>query len=137
MTDKIAETNHASVKLVYDSILEVLRPVTSLKLEEDVIILQFGSFEPVDVSVLKKTTNTSKVDAFFNEESDDTWTLVARKRNNYQVTYKHDTKSIMNQLRQCQSMKSNSKVKYINDSSQKVRRPVTLMEFFPEMLLDV
>ena len=96
--------------------------MASLKIEGDVIILQFGSCEPVEVSVLKKTTNTSKVDTFFNEEGDDTLTLVARKRQNHQGTSKlHlskvDTKSIMNQLRQCKSMKYNSKVKYINDSS--------------------
>ena len=38
------EINHASVKLDYDSISEVLHPVESLKIEEDVITLQFGSF---------------------------------------------------------------------------------------------
>ncbi|KAH0642340.1 hypothetical protein KY285_033206 [Solanum tuberosum] len=37
--DETAETNHASVKLDYDSISEVLRPVASPKIEEDVIIL--------------------------------------------------------------------------------------------------
>ena len=79
----ITETNHARVKLDYDSISEVLHPVASLKIEEDVIILQFWSFQPVEVSVLKKTTNTSKVDSLFNEESDDNWTLVARKRQNH------------------------------------------------------
>ncbi|KAK4718816.1 hypothetical protein R3W88_017154 [Solanum pinnatisectum] len=40
---------------------KVLRPVVSPKIEEGVIILQFGSFEPVEVSALKKTTNTSKL----------------------------------------------------------------------------
>ena len=99
--------------------------MASLKIEEDVIIMQFRSFELVEVSFLKKTTNISKVDAFFNEESDDTWTLVTRKRQNHQGTSKlHlskvDTKSIMNQLRQCESIKSNSKVKYFNDSSQRL-----------------
>ncbi|XP_027768508.1 uncharacterized protein LOC114074714 [Solanum pennellii] len=78
------EIYHGSVKLYYDSITEVLHTVSSPKIEEDVIILQFGSFEPVEVSVLKKTTNTSKVDAFLNKEVDDTWTLVARKRQNHQ-----------------------------------------------------
>jgi len=37
------ETNHASVKLDYDSISEVLRPVVSPRIEQDVIILQFGA----------------------------------------------------------------------------------------------
>ncbi|KAG5589251.1 hypothetical protein H5410_039765 [Solanum commersonii] len=54
-----------------DSISEVLRPVVSPKIEEGVIILQFGCFEPFEVSTLKKTTNTSKVDDFSNKESDD------------------------------------------------------------------
>ncbi|KAH0769601.1 hypothetical protein KY290_013582 [Solanum tuberosum] len=52
-----AEINHASVKLDHkkDSISEVLHPVVSPKIEEGVIILQFGSFEPIEVSALKKT----------------------------------------------------------------------------------
>ncbi|KAH0660290.1 hypothetical protein KY285_028856 [Solanum tuberosum] len=85
-----AETNHASVKLDHknDSISEVLLHVVSPKIEEDVIILQFGSFEPVEVSALKKTTNTSKVDNFYNKESGDTWTLVTLKRKKHQGTSK-------------------------------------------------
>ncbi|KAK4718534.1 hypothetical protein R3W88_016872 [Solanum pinnatisectum] len=98
-----AETNHASVKLDHknDSISEVLCLVASPKLEEDVIILQFGRFEPVEIFALKKTTNTSKVDEFSNEESGDTWTLVALKRQKHQGTSKLrlskvDTKSSTN-----------------------------------------
>ncbi|KAG5613268.1 hypothetical protein H5410_024549, partial [Solanum commersonii] len=103
----------------------VLRLVASLKIEEDVIILQFGSFEPVEVFVLKKTTNTSKVDDFSNKKNDDTWILVARKRQKYQGTSKLrlskvDTKSSTNQLQQCESIRSNTKLKYINASSQKL-----------------
>ena len=75
-----AETNHASVKLDDDTLSEVLRPVASPKIEEDVIIQEFRSFEPVEISALKKTTNISKVDDFFNKESDNSWTLVAHKR---------------------------------------------------------
>ncbi|KAK4721248.1 hypothetical protein R3W88_011481 [Solanum pinnatisectum] len=138
------EINHASFKLDHkkDSISNFLRPVVSPKIEEGVIILQFGSFEPVEVSALKKTTNTSKLDDFSKEESSDTWTLAALKRQKYQRTYKLriskvNTKSSTNQLQQCGRIKSNTKSKYINASSQKVRRTVTLMEFFPEMLLDV
>ncbi|KAK4707176.1 hypothetical protein R3W88_033315 [Solanum pinnatisectum] len=138
------EINHASVKLDHknDSISEFLHPVVSLKIEENVIILQFGSFEPVEVSALKKTTNTSKVDDFSNEVNGETWTLVALKRQKHQGTSKPrlskvDTNSSTNQLQQCKSIKSNTKSKYINASSQKVRRTVTLVEFFPEMLLDV
>ncbi|KAH0672192.1 hypothetical protein KY284_023279 [Solanum tuberosum] len=119
-----AEINHASVKLDHkkDSISKVLRPVVSPKIEEGVIILQFRSFEPVKVSALKKTTNTSKVDDFSNEESSDTWTLIALKRQKHQGTSKLrlskvDTKSSTNQLQQCESMKSNTKSKYINASS--------------------
>ncbi|KAH0754177.1 hypothetical protein KY290_024447 [Solanum tuberosum] len=65
---KTAKINHASVKLDHkkDSISKVLRPVVLPKIEEYFIILQFGSFEPVKVSALKKTTNTSKVDDFSN-----------------------------------------------------------------------
>ncbi|KAH0651255.1 hypothetical protein KY285_031374 [Solanum tuberosum] len=136
-----AETNHASVKLDYDSISEVLRPVALPKIEEDVIILQFESFEPVEVFVLKKTTNTSKVDDFSNKKNDDTWILVARKRQKHQETSKLrlskvDTKPSTNQLKKCESIKSNTKLKYINASSQNVRSTITLMEFLPEMLLD-
>ena len=139
--DETTETNHASVKLDYDSILEVLRPVASPRIEEDVIILQFGSFEPVEVSALKKTTNTSKVDNFYNKESGDTWTLATLKRQKHQGTSKLrlskvDTKSSTNQLQQCESIKFNTKLKYINASSQKVRRTITLVEFFPKMFLD-
>ncbi|KAH0761478.1 hypothetical protein KY290_017551 [Solanum tuberosum] len=141
---EITEINHANVKLDHkkDSISEVLRPVVSPKMEEGVIILQFGSFEPIEVSALKKTTNTSKVDGFSNEESSDTWTLIALKRQKHQGTSKLrlskvDTKSSTNQLQQCESIKSNTKSKYINASSQKVIRIVTLMKFFPEMFLDV
>ncbi|KAG5580377.1 hypothetical protein H5410_051004, partial [Solanum commersonii] len=43
--------------------------MVSPKIEEGVIILQFGTFEPVEVSALKKTTNTSNIDDFSNEES--------------------------------------------------------------------
>ncbi|KAG5619500.1 hypothetical protein H5410_004718 [Solanum commersonii] len=112
------------------------------QIEEDVIILQFGSFEPVKVSTLKKTTNTSKVDDFSNEENGDTWTLVALRRQKHQGTSKLrlskvDTKSSTNQLLQCKIIKSNTKSKYINASPQRVRRIVTLMEFFPEILLDM
>ncbi|KAK4740182.1 hypothetical protein R3W88_003879 [Solanum pinnatisectum] len=64
-----AETNHA----------KVLRLVASPKIEKDVIILQFGSIEPIKVSALKKTTNTSKVDDFSNKKNDDTWILVKAK----------------------------------------------------------
>ncbi|KAG5621544.1 hypothetical protein H5410_006762, partial [Solanum commersonii] len=79
----------------------------------------FGSFEPTEVSALKKITSTSKHQG------------TSKLR-----LSKVDTKSSTNQLRQCKSIKSNSKSKYINASSQRVRRTVTLMEFFPEMLLD-
>ncbi|KAG5619890.1 hypothetical protein H5410_005108, partial [Solanum commersonii] len=48
---------------------KVLRLVVSSKIEEGVIILQFGSFEAVKVSALKKTINTSKVDVFYNEDN--------------------------------------------------------------------
>ncbi|KAK4729991.1 hypothetical protein R3W88_022979 [Solanum pinnatisectum] len=121
---------------------KVLRHVVSLKIEEDVIILHFGSFEPVEVSALKKTTNTSKVNDFSNEVSGDTCALVTLKRQNHQGTSKPqlskvNTNSSTNQLQQCESIKSNTKSKYINASSQKVRRTVTLMEFFPKMLFDV
>ncbi|KAG5594804.1 hypothetical protein H5410_036036 [Solanum commersonii] len=125
--DEIAETNHVSVKLdnKKDSISEVLHPVVSPKIEEGVIILQFGCFEPFEVSTLKKTTNTSKVDDFSNKESDDTWTLVALKRQKNQGTSKLrlskvNTKSNTNQLQQCKSIRSNTKSKYINASSQKL-----------------
>ncbi|KAH0639769.1 hypothetical protein KY285_036355 [Solanum tuberosum] len=138
------EINHASVKLDHkkDSISEVLCPMVSPKIEEGVIILQFGSFEPLEVSALKKTTNTSKVDDFSNKKNDDTWISVARKRQKHQGTSKLrlskvDTKSSTNQLQQCESIKSNTKSKYINASSQRVRRTLTLMEFLPAMLLDV
>ncbi|KAH0645049.1 hypothetical protein KY284_032933 [Solanum tuberosum] len=138
------ETNHASVKLDHknDSISEVLHPMVSPKVEEDVIILQFGSFELVEDSALKKTTNTSKVDDFSNEVSGNTWTLVTLKRQKHQGTSKPrlskvDTNSSTNQLQQCESIKSNTKSKYINASSQMVRRTVTMIEFFPEMLFDV
>uniref|UniRef100_M1DBL3 Uncharacterized protein n=1 Tax=Solanum tuberosum TaxID=4113 RepID=M1DBL3_SOLTU len=140
--ENVAEINHASVKLDHkkDSISNVLRPVVSPKIEEGAIILQFESFEPVEVSALRKSTNTSKVDDFSNEESSDTWTLIALKRQKHQGTSKLqlskvDTKSSTNQLQQCESINSNTKSKYINASSQKVRRTITLMEFFPEMLL--
>ncbi|KAK4737509.1 hypothetical protein R3W88_001206 [Solanum pinnatisectum] len=91
---------------------------------------------------LKKTTNTSKVDDFSNEESSDTWTLIALKRQKHQGTSKLrlsklDTKSSTNQLQQCESIKSNTKSKYINTSSPKVRWTITLMEFFLETLLDI
>ncbi|KAG5616520.1 hypothetical protein H5410_016344 [Solanum commersonii] len=66
----------------------------SASIEEDVIILQFGSFELVEVSALKKTTNRFKVDDFSNKES-------------------LDIKSSANQLRQCESIKSNTKLKNI------------------------
>uniref|UniRef100_M1DWN8 Uncharacterized protein n=1 Tax=Solanum tuberosum TaxID=4113 RepID=M1DWN8_SOLTU len=99
-------------------------------MEEGVIILQFGSFEPIEVSALKKTTNTSKVDGFSNEESSDTWTLIALKRQKHQGTSKLrlskvDTKSSTNQLLQCESINSNTKSKYINASSQKLAREFT------------
>ncbi|KAG5619889.1 hypothetical protein H5410_005107, partial [Solanum commersonii] len=52
------KTNHTSLKLDHknDSILEVLR-------------LVFWSFEPVNISSLKKITDTSKVDDFYNEDN--------------------------------------------------------------------
>ncbi|KAK4737514.1 hypothetical protein R3W88_001211 [Solanum pinnatisectum] len=110
------EINHASVKFDHkkDSISKVLRHVVSPKVEE------------VEVSALKKTTNTSKVDDFSNEESSDTWTLITLKRQKHQGTSKLrlsklDTKSSTNQLQQCESIKSNTKSKYINTSSPKVR----------------
>ncbi|KAG5590082.1 hypothetical protein H5410_040596 [Solanum commersonii] len=37
-------------------------------------------FEPVEVSALKKTTNTFKVDDFSNEENGNTWPLVTLKK---------------------------------------------------------
>ena len=116
--------------------------MASPKIEEDVIIQEFRSFEPVEISALKKTTNISKVDDFFNTESDNNWTLVARKRQKHQGTSKHrlskvDTKLSTNQLRKCEIIKFDTKLKDMNDSSQKVRIPVTLMEFFPVILLDV
>ncbi|KAG5619734.1 hypothetical protein H5410_004952 [Solanum commersonii] len=51
---------------------QVLRPVASPNIEEGIIVLQFGSLEPVEVSAQKKTTNTSKVDGFSNEQNGDT-----------------------------------------------------------------
>ncbi|KAH0776169.1 hypothetical protein KY290_007580 [Solanum tuberosum] len=85
-----AETNHSSVKLDHkkDSISEALPPMASPKIEYSVIILQFGSFEPVKFSALKKTTNTSKVYDFFSEKNANTWILVARKRQKCQGTSK-------------------------------------------------
>ncbi|KAK4718035.1 hypothetical protein R3W88_016373 [Solanum pinnatisectum] len=84
------EINHASVKLDHKkySISEVLRLVVSPKIEEGVIIVQFGSFELVEVFALKKTTNKSKVDDFSNKKNDDTWILVARQRKKHQGTSK-------------------------------------------------
>ncbi|KAG5602998.1 hypothetical protein H5410_034368 [Solanum commersonii] len=47
---------------------QILRPVVSPRIEEDVIILQFWSFEPVEVFALKKTTNKFKgIDMTFKE----------------------------------------------------------------------
>lgn len=62
--------------------------MVSPKIEEFVIMLQVERIEPVDVSALKKTTNTSKVYDLSNEKNDNTWILVAHKRKKYQGTSK-------------------------------------------------
>uniref|UniRef100_M1DNW5 Uncharacterized protein n=1 Tax=Solanum tuberosum TaxID=4113 RepID=M1DNW5_SOLTU len=151
MDEKFAmmeQTIEALKKFIDDKDLQITQLMRKLDLynsgeSHHILTIQekFGSFEPVEVSALKKTTNTSKVDDFSNKKNDDTWILVTRKRQKHQGTSKLplskvDTKSSTNQLQQCESIKSNTKSKYINASSQKVRRTITLMEFFPEMLLD-
>lgn len=67
------DANHASANLDHkkDSISEALgpmHPVALPKIEEGIIILLFGSFEPVEFPALKKTTNTSKLHDFSNDK---------------------------------------------------------------------
>ncbi|KAH0665077.1 hypothetical protein KY285_026283 [Solanum tuberosum] len=101
--DHPTEINHATAKLDHkkDLISEVLPHMESPKIEEGVIILQFGSFEAIEVSALKKTTNTSKVYDFSIEKNGDTLISIACKRKKHQGTsklriLKVDTKSSAN-----------------------------------------
>ncbi|KAG5598899.1 hypothetical protein H5410_030269 [Solanum commersonii] len=82
--------DHATAKLDHkkDLISEVLPHMESPKIEEGVIILQFGSFEAIEVFALKKTTNTSKVYDFSIEKNGDTLISIACKRKKHQGTSK-------------------------------------------------
>jgi len=84
------EINHATAKLDHkkDLNLEALPPMESPKIKECVIILQFGSFGAIEVSALKKTTNTSKVYDFSIEKNGDTLISIDRKRQKHQGTSK-------------------------------------------------
>lgn len=103
-----ADANHIRVELDYKKrfnfrFLQPLLHVSSSNVEEGIIMLQFESFEPNEVFVFKKSTNTSKVHDFSNDKNGDTWTLIAHKRQKHQETSKLrlstiNTRSSANQL---------------------------------------
>ncbi|KAG5614851.1 hypothetical protein H5410_014675 [Solanum commersonii] len=116
--------------------------MTSPIIEEGVIILQLGSFKLVEVSTSKKTTNISKVYQFSDGKNGDTWILIACKKKRHQGSSKLylskiDIRSSTNLRQQCERIKFNTKSKYMNASSERVRRKNSLIKFFAELLLNV
>ncbi|KAG5591595.1 hypothetical protein H5410_042109 [Solanum commersonii] len=76
--------------------------------------LQFGSLTPIEVDFLRKTLEGSLEIDNHKENEIDGWTLVTHKKRRHQVVFRirlPKTRAIM---------------------SDKVRRPITLDEFFPE-----
>ena len=86
------DTNHVSAKLHHmkgsiSKALQAMPSVESPKFEK-IIMLQFGSFDPIRVPALKKTMRKSMQNDFSNSKKGDTWTLIARKRKKYQKASK-------------------------------------------------
>lgn len=80
------DANHVSTELEHkkSSISKVLQPMCSVASPKgkEIIMLQFKSFDPIEVPTMKKTTSKSMQNDFSNSKNGDTWTLIARKRKN-------------------------------------------------------
>ncbi|KAK4716567.1 hypothetical protein R3W88_014905 [Solanum pinnatisectum] len=87
--------------------------------------LRFGSLEPIEVDFPRKTLKGSlEIDNHKENEVD----AVLR----IQLPKTRSTRSDVNQLQPSKSIKPCTSQKINGSSSQKVRRPITLNEFFPE-----
>ncbi|KAH0781663.1 hypothetical protein KY290_001261 [Solanum tuberosum] len=100
--------------------------------------LQFGSLTPIEVDFPRKTLEGSLEIDNHKENEVDGWTLVTHKKRRHQAVFRirlpktRATMSDVNQLQPSKSVKPCTSQKINGSSSQKVRRPITLDEFFPE-----
>ncbi|KAK4708276.1 hypothetical protein R3W88_029201 [Solanum pinnatisectum] len=99
------------------------------------ISLQFRSFTPVEVDFPRKNPEGSLE---IDDNEVDGWTLVTHKKWRHQAVLRirlpktRATRSDVNQLQSSKSVKSCTSQKINGSSLQKVRRPITLDELFPE-----
>ena len=128
------DANHVSAKLHHmkgsiSKALQAMRSVESPKVVE-IIMLQFGSFDPIGVPTLKKTTGKSMQNNFSNSKKGDTWTSITCKRRKCQRTSKLqlskvDTRSSANLLQPMGA--TNTKLKCNSTPLQRVGRQVKLL----------
>ncbi|KAK4730001.1 hypothetical protein R3W88_022989 [Solanum pinnatisectum] len=102
------------------------------------IFMQFGSLTPIEVDFPRKTLEGSlEIDNHEKNEVDG-WTLVTHKKRRHQAVLRirlpktRAIRSDVNQLQPSKSVKPCTSQKINGSLSQKVRRPITLNEFFPE-----
>ena len=136
------DTNHVSAKLHHmkgsiSKALQAIRSVESPKVVE-IIMLQFGNFDPFGVPALKKTMEKFMQNNFSNSKKGDTWTSITSKRRKCQRAsklqlLKIDTRSSANLLQPMGAI--NTKLKCNYTPLQRVGRKVALQEFFLKMLL--
>ncbi|WMV08712.1 hypothetical protein MTR67_002097 [Solanum verrucosum] len=93
---------------------------------------------PIEVDFPRKTLEGSLEIDNHKENEVDGWTLVTHKKRRHQAVFRirlpktRATMSDVNQLQPSKSVKSCTSQKINCSSSQKVRKPITLDEFFPE-----
>ncbi|OIT31183.1 hypothetical protein A4A49_55384, partial [Nicotiana attenuata] len=123
--DETAEANHASIALK-EKKCSKLHNVSSTN------FLQFGSFEPVEVVLPRKTLEGSlELDNHSKDKDDEGWILVTHKKRKHQAVLRLPLPKPRAKISDVDRLQPPRIIKSCNSAlSPKFRKPITLHEFF-------
>ncbi|OIS96953.1 hypothetical protein A4A49_50530 [Nicotiana attenuata] len=124
--DETAEANHASIALKE-------KKCSKLHNVSSTAFLQFGSFEPVEVVLPRKTLEGSlELDNHSKDKDDDGWILVTHKKQKHQAVLRLPLPKPRAKISDVDRLQPPRIIKSSNSAlSPKLRKPITLHEFFP------
>ncbi|OIT08897.1 hypothetical protein A4A49_44537, partial [Nicotiana attenuata] len=121
-----AEANHASIALKE-------KKCSKLHNVSSTAFLQFGSFEPVEVVLPRKTLEGSlELDNHSKDKDDEGWILVTHKKRKHQAVLRLPLPKPRAKISDVDRLQPPRIIKSSNSAlSPKFRKPITLHEFFP------
>ncbi|OIT20538.1 hypothetical protein A4A49_32097 [Nicotiana attenuata] len=124
--DETAEANHASITLKE-------KKCSKLHNVSSTAFLQFGSFEPVEVVLPRKTLEGSlELENHSKDKVDECWILVTHKKRKHQAVLRLPLPKPRAKISDVDRLQPPRTIKSSNSAlSLKFRKPITLHEFFP------